>query len=127
MRGGGQLRLTLGIALLLIAFLPSALALEEWLRIRAVTEEQMAALVQTSAYEDVFGFGFWVSWGVLAVAEAIFVAGAWWLLAPRWNRPAAATAWSLFAVASLLLYAANEREEALWVKHVHQAARQHAT
>jgi hypothetical protein len=87
--------------------------------VMSTADEALIARFQGAAYEDIFGFGFWPTWGITAVIQIAIAAGSWALLRKsrlryRVSIPLLVLA---FAVASVLEYRAFLLEETLWVMH----------
>ena len=53
----------------------TAIVLWEALRIGAASDASLILNFDGAAYEDVFGMGFWVTWGLLATDQAFAVGG----------------------------------------------------
>jgi hypothetical protein len=88
-------------------------------RIWFSTDETLIAGFVGAAFEDVFGFGFWPSWGLLALGQVAVMAGIWKVVQTRRARYLVLASLSAFAVATALNFHAYEREHTLWVKHAH--------
>ena len=92
----------------------SALLVREAIRVAGSSDAEIVAAFYGAAYEDVFGFGFWVTWLLFAGAESLFLLGAWVLWRARGPRSVVAVVLVAFLLSSALGYRAFSREQALW-------------
>ena len=88
--------------------------LVDFLRVSGKTDAQLMASFSGQAPEDVFGFGFWVTWVPLAILEVFFLVVASVLATVRWRRYVLAVAVLCFFAMSVLDYLAFAREWALF-------------
>jgi hypothetical protein len=71
-----------------------------------------------AAYEDIFGFGFWPTWGVVAFTQFTCLLLAWLLLGARGVRGLVPVLLVAFVAASVLDYFASQRQYSLWSAYV---------
>ena len=92
----------------------SVLLLRDFSRTLASSDADLLATFSGAAYEDIFGFGFWATWLLLAAVEASLLLGAWLLAPARKLRTLVAVVLAVFLFSSALNYGAFTREQSLW-------------
>lgn len=101
-----------------VAVLISFPLLQDALRVSASSDAELVARFEGAAFEDVFGFGFWVFWGVLAVVEFLALVLCWLLARNHPLRYSAVLPLIVFLGATIMGYRAYVHEYSLWVEHV---------
>ena len=107
-------------ALTALAAFPPYVALAEWIRIHSKSDAQLLAQFQGAAWEDIFGFGFWVTVAVLAVFEFLLLAALLAIARDTRLRLVVVLLAALSITSFAMFYFANAREDALWQLHVQQ-------
>ena len=69
---------------------------------------------QGAAYEDIFGFGFWPTWSVLAFTQGVALAFGWLSLRGHWLRKFVPILLGAFVLASIIGYEEFAREHGMW-------------
>ena len=110
-----RVRVALWVIMAAPALALSYLMASEFLRIGSLTNAQLLAHFEGQAYEDIFGFGFWFTWCVLAVFETAFLIVAWLLVRAKPFRIGALVLLALFALSSILFYIEDARELSLYM------------
>jgi hypothetical protein len=116
------MRVRVGFPLLLALLLVASIGLTLVLlldaqRILFSTDEALIAKFRGAAFEDIFGFGFWPAWGLVALGQFAILAGSWLLVQTRRTRYVVLALLSAFAIATTLEFYAFQRQHTLWVKH----------
>ena len=114
MKRTDSVRVATCLVLVVCAFGVSALLLRDCSRAAVSSDAQLLATFSGAAYEDIFGFGFWVTWLFLAAIEASLLLGAWLLVPTRAPRALVAFVLVIFLFSSALNYWAFTREQSLW-------------
>ena len=110
-----RVRIVLWAIMVVSARALSSLMISEFLRIYHSSDAQLRAHFEGQAFEDIFGFGFWFTWCLLAAIEALFLFVAWMLVKTELFRISAAILLAIFLVSSILYYAQDTREVSLYV------------
>jgi hypothetical protein len=103
-----------------LALVPSlVLAWEGW-RIMRSSDAELLSRFNGAGFEDVFGFGFWTFWGLLAIIELAAVLGLSYVA--RGNKPRRLISVALLAFVGMSAFGVwtHTREYALWEAHTHQ-------
>jgi hypothetical protein len=103
-----------------VALLPSVALLLDALRVAGSSNAELVTKFNGAAFEDIFGFGFWLHWALLFVVEAAALTLVWSLAKTNWLRYLVPILLAAFAVTSLLGYQSFGREYALWSTQVNQ-------
>ena len=114
MKVTGSIRLAGYLVLVACAIGVSVLLLRGFSRASVSSDADLLATFNGAAYEDIFGFGFWASWLLLAGVEAGLLFGAWLLVPARQLRAMVAVILAIFISSSALNYRAFAREQSLW-------------
>ena len=69
------------VACLASVTLSGAIA-QESIKLALITDSEMLTRYRGAAFEDVFGFGFWPTWSIALLTQALFVG-----LVVRWATP----------------------------------------
>lgn len=111
------LRSVAALALYGVSAALTAMVLWEALRGGAASDASMILNFDGAAYEDVFGMGFWGTWGLLAIVQAFAVGGGRLAMGGQRLRFVALALLLAFACASGLAYLSFERQHSLWDTH----------
>jgi hypothetical protein len=84
------------------------------LDIAARSDAELIAQFHRSAFEDIFGFGFWFTWSLIALVEFALLGAGWLLLRKHWLQPLVPLLLVAFAVSSVFDYRSYHRELELW-------------